>query len=283
MQGLTGSVTSAVLRIHANSASTAGYQIRAVSDNTWSEGGINYNNAPAMGNLLGAMGSFTAGSWTSVDVTTHITGNGLYSFALATNSNTAINFGSHEESANSPQASASPVAPVTVPAAPTGLSAISEDARVTLNWVASTGATSYIVRRSLTNGGSYTQVATTMTPTYVDAAVSNGSSYYYVVAAANAVGTSGNSSQATGSPVAAGTLPNVSCDNLGAAGVWTRDISKAHRVAAALKAGTVWINCYNIFDAALPFGGYKQSGWGREMGHEVLEHYTETKAVVVGL
>ena len=68
-----------------------------------------------------------------------------------------------------------------------------------------------------------------------------------------------------------------------AAGVWTRDISKAHRVAAALKAGTVWINCYNVFDAALPFGGYKQSGWGREMGHEVLEHYTQTKAVVVAL
>jgi phenylacetaldehyde dehydrogenase len=68
-----------------------------------------------------------------------------------------------------------------------------------------------------------------------------------------------------------------------AAGVWTRDIAKAHRVAAELKAGTVWINCYNIFDAALPFGGYKQSGWGREMGHEVLEHYTETKAVVVNI
>jgi phenylacetaldehyde dehydrogenase len=68
-----------------------------------------------------------------------------------------------------------------------------------------------------------------------------------------------------------------------ASGVWTRDISKAHRVAAALKAGTVWINCYNVLDAALPFGGYKQSGWGREMGHEVLEHYTQTKAVVVGL
>ena len=68
-----------------------------------------------------------------------------------------------------------------------------------------------------------------------------------------------------------------------AAGVWTRDISKAHRIAAALKAGTVWINCYNILDAALPFGGYKQSGWGREMGHAVLEHYTQTKAVVVGL
>ncbi len=68
-----------------------------------------------------------------------------------------------------------------------------------------------------------------------------------------------------------------------AAGVWTRDISKAHRIAAELKAGTVWINCYNVFDAALPFGGYKQSGWGREMGHEVLELYTQTKAVVIGL
>ncbi len=68
-----------------------------------------------------------------------------------------------------------------------------------------------------------------------------------------------------------------------AAGVWTRDIAKAHRVAAQLRAGTVWVNCYNVFDAALPFGGYKQSGWGREMGHEVLELYTEAKAVVIGL
>ena len=64
-----------------------------------------------------------------------------------------------------------------------------------------------------------------------------------------------------------------------AAGVWTRDIAKAHRLAEELRAGTVWINCYNIFDAALPFGGYKQSGWGREMGGDVLENYTETKAV----
>ena len=68
-----------------------------------------------------------------------------------------------------------------------------------------------------------------------------------------------------------------------AAGVWTRDMGKAHRIAAALKAGTVWVNCYNVFDAALPFGGYKQSGWGREMGHEVLNLYTQTKAVVCGI
>jgi phenylacetaldehyde dehydrogenase len=68
-----------------------------------------------------------------------------------------------------------------------------------------------------------------------------------------------------------------------AAGVWTRDIKKAHQMASKIKAGTVWINCYNIFDASLPFGGYKQSGWGREMGHEVLEHYTEVKSVCAAL
>ena len=68
-----------------------------------------------------------------------------------------------------------------------------------------------------------------------------------------------------------------------AAGVWSRDIKKANKIANKLRAGTVWINCYNVFDAALPFGGYKQSGWGREMGHEALEHYTEVKAVCAAL
>jgi len=67
------------------------------------------------------------------------------------------------------------------------------------------------------------------------------------------------------------------------AGIWTRDISKAHALAKKLRAGTVWINCYNVFDASLPFGGYKQSGWGREMGHQVLEAYTEVKAVTAQL
>ena len=84
---------------------------------------------------------------------------------------------------------------------------------------------------------------------------------YVVVNVATAKGTAGNSNYGL------------------AAGVWTRDIKKAHRIASLLRAGTVWINCYNVFDAALPFGGYKESGWGREMGHEVLEQYTEVKAV----
>lgn len=68
-----------------------------------------------------------------------------------------------------------------------------------------------------------------------------------------------------------------------AAAVWTRDISHGHRIARRLRAGSVWVNCYNVFDASLPFGGYKQSGWGREMGHEAINLYTETKAVTLQL
>src|SRR5258708_31617350 len=63
------------------------------------------------------------------------------------------------------------------------------------------------------------------------------------------------------------------------AGIWTRDISKAHALAKKIRAGPVWINCSNVFDAALPFGRYKQSGCGREMGHEGRNAYTEGTAV----
>jgi acyl-CoA reductase-like NAD-dependent aldehyde dehydrogenase len=68
-----------------------------------------------------------------------------------------------------------------------------------------------------------------------------------------------------------------------AAGVWTRDIKKAHHVARKLQAGTVWINTYNVYDTAAPFGGYKQSGFGREMSAHALEHYTQVKSVWVDL
>ena len=68
-----------------------------------------------------------------------------------------------------------------------------------------------------------------------------------------------------------------------AGGVWTRDLSTAHNVAAAMRTGTIWINCYQVFDPAMPFGGYKESGWGREMGHEVLHDYTEHKTVCISL
>ena len=68
-----------------------------------------------------------------------------------------------------------------------------------------------------------------------------------------------------------------------ASGIWTPDIGKAYRTAHRLRAGTVWINCCSVFDAAMPFGGYKESGWGREMGHNALDNYLETKSVVTQL
>ena len=68
-----------------------------------------------------------------------------------------------------------------------------------------------------------------------------------------------------------------------AASIWTRDLGIAHKLARRIKAGTVWINTHNFGDPALPFGGYKQSGWGREMGYEAIELYTEVKAVAAAL
>jgi aldehyde dehydrogenase (NAD+) len=74
------------------------------------------------------------------------------------------------------------------------------------------------------------------------------------------------------------------CTSYGlAAAVWTRDISKAHRLAAELKAGTVWVNCYDVFDTAAPFGGFKMSGIGRELGSYAMENYLEVKTVTVAL
>jgi aldehyde dehydrogenase (NAD+) len=68
-----------------------------------------------------------------------------------------------------------------------------------------------------------------------------------------------------------------------AAAVWTRDITKAHAIANNVRAGTVWVNCYDVFDAAAPFGGFKQSGLGRELGEYGLQQYTEVKTVTVKL
>jgi len=68
-----------------------------------------------------------------------------------------------------------------------------------------------------------------------------------------------------------------------AAAVWTRDIGKALAIANNVKAGTVWVNCFDVFDAAAPFGGFKQSGIGREMGEYGLQQYTEVKTVTVKL
>jgi len=103
VQGLSGAVTLATLRIFANSSSSTGYDIHGVSDNTWGESTITYNNAPAFGGVLGSSGSVGTGVWTDVDVTAYITGNGSYNLALSVPGSQAISLASRESGANAPQ------------------------------------------------------------------------------------------------------------------------------------------------------------------------------------
>ena len=103
LQGLTGTVRRATLRIFANSASTSGINIHSVSEDTWSEWTIHYNNAPSFGSAIGSFSPVGAGSWISIDVTAYITGNGTYNLALTTPGSTAISFASRQAGANAPQ------------------------------------------------------------------------------------------------------------------------------------------------------------------------------------
>ncbi|MGA8408084.1 MAG: glycoside hydrolase family 44 protein [Candidatus Acidiferrales bacterium] len=113
----------------------------------------------------------------------------------------AVNSGG--ESANSPEASATPAAPVTPPATPTGLQATGGNAQVSLTWNASTGATSYHVKRSTTTGGPFNStLASPAATNYTDTSVTNGTAYYYVISAVNATGESANSAQVSATPTA---------------------------------------------------------------------------------
>jgi hypothetical protein len=103
VQGLNGAVTRATLRVYANSASSQGCTASGVSDNTWTESIVSYNDAPPLGSALGASGSFGTGAWISIDVTAYITGNGTYNLALTTPGSTAVSLASRESGANAPQ------------------------------------------------------------------------------------------------------------------------------------------------------------------------------------
>jgi hypothetical protein len=103
VQGLNGTVRRAMLRVFANSAASSGCVANIVSNNTWTETGVNYNNAPSLGSALGSSGSFGAGVWISMDVTVYINGNGTYSIALTTPGSTAISLASRQAGANAPQ------------------------------------------------------------------------------------------------------------------------------------------------------------------------------------
>ncbi len=98
-----GTITNATLRLYTSSSSAAGYQVRNVTTQTWEEGAVNFSNAPAPGSVIGSSGGFASGSWTSVDVTSLISGSGVYDLAITTASATAMNFSSRDATSNNPQ------------------------------------------------------------------------------------------------------------------------------------------------------------------------------------
>jgi acid phosphatase type 7 len=103
VQNVTGRITRVTLRIFASSAAGSGCVANIVSNNTWTETSLTYNNAPPLGSPLGSSGSFGAGVWITMDVTAYITGNGTYSIAVTTPGSTAVSLASREASANPPQ------------------------------------------------------------------------------------------------------------------------------------------------------------------------------------
>jgi len=122
--GLTGPATGATLRVWANSAQSTGYDVFGVADNTWVETAITNSNAPAFGAKLGSSGAVATGTWTSVNVTSDITGNGLVSFGLSTTNSTALSLSSRE-GANPPQLvitgpGIATLVPPVAPSAPSG-------------------------------------------------------------------------------------------------------------------------------------------------------------------
>jgi fibronectin type 3 domain-containing protein len=156
-------------------------------------------------------------------------------------------------SGNSNQATATPVAPPTAPAAPQNLAATGGDQQVSLTWTASTGATSYNVKRAAVSGGPYTTVASPAGATYTDTSLTNGTTYYYVVTAVNTVGESANSNQASATPNATQTGPSActvpispvnTAGNTNVVGNGTPASCTESAFAAAIAAGgTVTFNC----------------------------------------
>jgi len=216
---------------------------------TWnaSSGATTYN--VKRGTTSGGPYSQVASSALANDTDTGLTNGTTYYYVVS-----AAN--SHGESGNSAEVSATPIAP---PSAPTGLTATAGNQQVTLNWTASTGATSYNVKRSTTNGSGYTTVNSPTTNTYTDASLTNGTTYYYVVTAVNAGGESSPSTQASATPTGPSTIVHVSID----------DLTNRHSISSYVYGGAFPKNAATITDSGLSivrWGGNGASTYNWKLG-----------------
>ncbi|MDX6645668.1 MAG: large repetitive protein, partial [Miltoncostaeaceae bacterium] len=215
-QQLSGKVTKALLRLRANSALKAGYTVSAVSDVTWLETTLNFNNAPAYSAPVGSSGPVSSGAWNQVDVTSLVKGNGPVGFALATTNATALSLASRESGANAPQLVITTQADTTPPAAPgrLGASAAGEH-RIDLSW--SAPADPDVAGYRVYRDGSATVLASPTATAYADTGLAAGSPHSYVVVAVDA---GGNASPAS-APASATTadLPPAAPTGLAASAV----------------------------------------------------------------
>jgi chitodextrinase len=240
VQGLAGyPIQSVYLRVYANTSSNIGINALTVSDSTWNEYTINYNNAPPLGTLLGSSGAFVAGGWATVNVTPYITGEGTYNIGIQTPGTTSLSFASIESGANAAQLIVNVVIPDTeAPSIPAGLSANAASAtQVDLAWQASSdnvGVSGYTIYRN----GAVLVTASGSSLTYSDGSVSPSTTYTYSVDAFDAAGN--HSAQSSPVSVTTPALPSsmtfsVGADtyvnsgsptsNYGSATVWRADAS----------------------------------------------------------
>ncbi len=214
VEGLAGTVTAVSLRLYANNDYGSGYNVRSVSNTTWGETTITYNNAPPMSStVIGSSGSVKKG-WTSVDVTPLVTGNGLVSIGVLTTTGGTFRVATRETGGNAPQlvVTTAPPTDTMAPSTPGGLTAVAANSgEVDLAWGASTddvGVAGYTVYR---NGAA---VGTATGTSYADGGLAAGGTYSYTVDAYDAAGN--HSAQST---VASATTPAATGDPIiGAAG-----------------------------------------------------------------
>jgi hypothetical protein len=214
--------TPVVATVPVNLAATPSNTLVAL---TWtaSSGATSYNvkRSTTKGGPYTQLAVSSSASYNDATVTNNVT----YYYVV-----TAVNAAG--ESANSAEVSATPVPAISVPSVPTGVAATAADGQVSVTWTASSGATSYHVKRAMTNGGPYTQVAAPTAAAYTDTSVTDGTTYYYVVSAIDSAGESANSAQVSASPAA--TVANPPPTTLG---TWTNVTPSGVDLEDALTCG----------------------------------------------
>jgi fibronectin type 3 domain-containing protein len=200
LSSISGTVTNAKLRVYRSDINQGSITMTVyhTQNDTWVQSGT----VPGLGTSILAVTNGAIG-YVEWDVTSYVqgqmSGDKIASFGMDTSSSSYTNLSTRENASNQPQLVIT-TSGVTIPSAPTGVTATGGNAQAALSWTASSGATSYNVKRSTVSGSGYATVSSPTTTSYTNTGLTNGTTYYYVVTAVNSAGESGNSSQVIATP-----------------------------------------------------------------------------------